>query len=297
MRASAMAAAGMVLSQPTTQTTASNNWPRQTSSIESATTSRLTSEAFMPSVPIVSPSLMAMVLNSMGVPPAARMPSFTFADSRRRWKLQGMVSIQVLATPMMGLRRSSSVKPMALNMARDGARSRPSVMPRLRCLGSIGVFDLSSIGVLYLALKVLSQPGNLFRGKLPLGDNVEHSRFLVEHEAVFIFKEAGKTGPADLPAEGCAPKQQSVVVGIQLQRTMERSCLRVGAFRIPFVEPRRQQKQRREDQYSQPVRRHSPDDGNTDPASQENCAEQRHPGIRPADGTHWGIPARQPLCV
>ena len=39
-----------------------------------------------------------MVLNSMGVPPAARMPSFTLAESRRRWKLQGMVSIQVLAT-------------------------------------------------------------------------------------------------------------------------------------------------------------------------------------------------------
>ena len=60
----------------------------------------------MPSVPMVSPSLMAMVLNSMGVPPAARMPSFTLADRRRRWKLQGMVSIQVLATPMRGLRRS-----------------------------------------------------------------------------------------------------------------------------------------------------------------------------------------------
>ena len=58
----------------------------------------------MPSVPMVTPSLMAMVLNSMGVPPAARMPSFTLAARRRRWKLQGMVSIQVLATPMMGLR-------------------------------------------------------------------------------------------------------------------------------------------------------------------------------------------------
>ena len=95
----------------------------------------------MPSVPMVTPSLMAMVLNSIGVPPAARMPSFTLADRRRRWKLQGMVSIQVLATPMIGLRRSSSVKPMALSMARAGARSRPSVIPRLRCLRSIGVED------------------------------------------------------------------------------------------------------------------------------------------------------------
>ena len=32
------------------------------------------SEAFMPSVPMVTPSLTEMVLNSMGVPPAARMP-------------------------------------------------------------------------------------------------------------------------------------------------------------------------------------------------------------------------------
>jgi hypothetical protein len=50
----------------------------------SAIISRLTSEAFMPSVPIVMPSLMLMVLNSSGVPPAALMPSFTLAARRRR---------------------------------------------------------------------------------------------------------------------------------------------------------------------------------------------------------------------
>ena len=131
MRASAIAAAGIVLSQPTMQTAASNNCPRQTSSMESAITSRLTSDAFMPSVPMVSPSEMAMVLNSIGVPPAARMPSFTLAESRRRWKLQGMVSIQVLATAISGFARSSSVNPMALYMARAGAWSRPSVIKRL----------------------------------------------------------------------------------------------------------------------------------------------------------------------
>src|ERR1700730_14009814 len=49
-----------------------------------------------------------------------------------------MVSIQVLATPISGLRRSASVKPIALNMERAGAGSRPSVMPRLRCLRSMG---------------------------------------------------------------------------------------------------------------------------------------------------------------
>ena len=100
----------------------------------------------MPSVPMVSPSLIAMVLNSIGVPPAARMPSFTLPESRRRWKLQGMVSIQVLATPISGLVRSSPVNPIALNMARDGARSRPSVIRRLRCFKSIGIKDYDRAG-------------------------------------------------------------------------------------------------------------------------------------------------------
>ena len=48
----------------------SNPLPRVTSSIESAMTSRLTSEARMPSVPIVMPSEIDTVLNSIGVPPA-----------------------------------------------------------------------------------------------------------------------------------------------------------------------------------------------------------------------------------
>ena len=60
-------------------------------------TSRLTSDAFIPSVPIVTPSLTAIVLNSIGVPPAARMPALT-NSARRRWlRLQGIVSIQVVA--------------------------------------------------------------------------------------------------------------------------------------------------------------------------------------------------------
>ena len=86
-------------------------WPRATSSIESAITSRLTSEVFMPSVPIVIPSEIATVLNSIGVPPAARTPSLTRSARRRRWKLQGIVSVQVLATPTIGRCRASSSKP------------------------------------------------------------------------------------------------------------------------------------------------------------------------------------------
>ena len=70
--------------------------------------SRETSEVFIPGVPIVIPSEIAIVFSSIGVPPAARIPSLTFAASARRWKLQGIVSIQVEATPMIGLASASS---------------------------------------------------------------------------------------------------------------------------------------------------------------------------------------------
>ncbi len=126
-RPSAIAAAGMVLSQPTRQTRPSNRCPRATSSMESAMTSRLISDAFMPSVPIDTPSLTEIVLNSIGVPPASRMPCFTDSASRRWFRLQGMVSIQVVATPTIGHARSSSVNPTALSIARAAARSGPSV--------------------------------------------------------------------------------------------------------------------------------------------------------------------------
>ena len=134
-----MAAPGLVLSQPVSTTRPSKRCPRATSSMESATTSRLMSEAFMPSVPMATPSETAMVLNSMGVPPAARMPSLT-SSARRRWlRLQGIVSIQVVATPMMGLARSSSSKPTALSIARAPARSGPSVsLAEWRLAGSLG---------------------------------------------------------------------------------------------------------------------------------------------------------------
>jgi hypothetical protein len=78
-----MVMAGMVLSQPEMVTSPSNMWLRATSSTESATTSRLMSEPFMPSVPMVMPSVMETVFTSMGVPPAARTPCMTFSASFR----------------------------------------------------------------------------------------------------------------------------------------------------------------------------------------------------------------------
>ena len=82
-RPSTMVMAGMVLSQPEMVTRPSNMWLRATSSTESATISRLMSEPFIPSVPMVMPSVMDTVLTSMGVPPAARIPCITFSASFR----------------------------------------------------------------------------------------------------------------------------------------------------------------------------------------------------------------------
>ena len=104
-----MAVPGIVLSQPASATTASKRWPRATSSIESATTSRLTREAFIPSVHMLMPSETAIVLNSTGVPPASRTPSFTRSARSRRWMLHGITSIQVFATPTSGFSRSASL--------------------------------------------------------------------------------------------------------------------------------------------------------------------------------------------
>ena len=93
--------------------------------------------ALIPLVPIVIPSEIAIVLNSIGVPPAARMPSLTFAASTRWLKLHGIVSIHDARR-----RRSASRGPRRRSRslqvgARGGARG-PSVRARLRCLTSNG---------------------------------------------------------------------------------------------------------------------------------------------------------------
>ena len=91
----------------------------------------------MPSVPMVMPSEMVTVLNSMGVPPASRTPCLTASAMSRRWKLQGPISVQVLAMPMMGLLRSSLEKPTPRSMARAAAREAPSVRTLLWVLPGV----------------------------------------------------------------------------------------------------------------------------------------------------------------
>ena len=87
----------------------------------------------MPSVPIVTPSEMAIVFISIGTPPAALTPSLTACASVRRPRLHGIVSIHVLAIRIIGFLRSSSVRPMPLSIARAPARSTPSSRFRLMC--------------------------------------------------------------------------------------------------------------------------------------------------------------------
>ena len=69
-----MSMPGRDLSQPAKVTMPSNRSACITVSTESAMTSRLTSEARMPSWPMEMPSDTAMVTNSSGKPPAARTP-------------------------------------------------------------------------------------------------------------------------------------------------------------------------------------------------------------------------------
>src|SRR3954465_10482024 len=90
----------------------------------------------MPSWPIEMPSDTEMVPNSSGYPPAACTPSFTALASRSSGRLQGVISFQLLATPIWGLAKSSSPMPTARSMPRAAARSRPSVTSRLRGLMS-----------------------------------------------------------------------------------------------------------------------------------------------------------------
>jgi hypothetical protein len=106
-------------------------WAPQAVSIESAMTSRDTSEYFIPSVPIEMPSLTVMVPKICGIPPASRTAASALWASRSSPALQGVMVLCALAIPTMGLPKSPSPNPTARSMARFGARWTPSVMALL----------------------------------------------------------------------------------------------------------------------------------------------------------------------
>ena len=83
------------------------------SSIESAITSRLTSDDFMPWWPMAMPSVTVMVQNSRGVPPASSTPFLADCAWRISEMLQGAASFQHDTTPTNGRWICSSFSPMA----------------------------------------------------------------------------------------------------------------------------------------------------------------------------------------
>ena len=101
------------MSQPTMQTSASKSCACAISSIESAITSRETSEARMPGVPWDWLSDTAIVLNGSATPPAAATDATTRSESSSWLRLQGIVPVQVEATPMIGPESRAGSMPIA----------------------------------------------------------------------------------------------------------------------------------------------------------------------------------------
>jgi hypothetical protein len=104
-----MSIPGMILSQLGMKTRPSKGWAMAMISTESAMSSRLASEYFIPTCPMAIPSQTPMAGNSTGVPPAMRMPAFTCSVMVRRWMCPGMISLYELTTPIRGRAISSSV--------------------------------------------------------------------------------------------------------------------------------------------------------------------------------------------
>src|ERR1022692_1439733 len=136
-RAHAISMPGSDLSQPAMATSASNCSACTITSTESAITSRLTSEDFMPSVPIEIPSDTAIVPNSNSTAPASRTPSLAAAASPLRCRLHGVTSFQDEATATCGRSMSASLSPTARSIARAGARDGPVVSGPERGRGSL----------------------------------------------------------------------------------------------------------------------------------------------------------------
>jgi hypothetical protein len=136
-RAIAIAPAGMFLSQPPTTSTPSMSWPLTEVSIASAITSRDTSEYFMPSVPMPMPSVTVGTPNTCGIAPAAFSASIARSTSGWMPALHGFIVECPLATPTIGLSKSSSPKPTARSIARFGERATPWVIRRERRLSAM----------------------------------------------------------------------------------------------------------------------------------------------------------------
>ncbi len=100
---------GMFLSQPPMTMTPSIHWPLTQVSTQSAITSRDTSEYFMPSVPMPMPSEMVGVPNTCELALQPAISSIAASASFCSPELQGVIVEWPLATPIIGLSKSSSL--------------------------------------------------------------------------------------------------------------------------------------------------------------------------------------------
>ena len=121
-----ISAPGIFLSHAATTNKPSMLSPNTTVSIESAITSLLTKEAFIPSVPIDIPSLIVIVPNPKGTRFAALTPDLAAFAIRSKCILHGVTSLAKLAIATNGFSKSSSSNPEALNIALAAALSGPS---------------------------------------------------------------------------------------------------------------------------------------------------------------------------
>ena len=126
---------GVILSQLEMQIMASAQCALTMYSTESAISSRLGSEYSMPPWPMAMPSSTAIVLNSRGIAPAARIASATTWPTSRRCTWPGTNSVKLFATAMIGLPMSSLATPVARSRARAPAMFLPCVTVRDRSGG------------------------------------------------------------------------------------------------------------------------------------------------------------------
>ena len=124
----AIMAPGIFLSHPPIASTPSILWALHAVSIESAITSLETREYFMPSVPIEIPSLTVIVPNIWGIPPDLFIDSSAFRANLFKPILHGVMVLYPFATPIIGLLKSSSLNPTALNIDLLGDLCTPWVI-------------------------------------------------------------------------------------------------------------------------------------------------------------------------
>ncbi len=95
-------------------------------SVESAISSLVTSEYFMPTWPMAIPSQTAIAGNMTGMPPASATPSLTACAILSRFMWPGIISLYEQTIPIIGFFISSFVKPSALKRLLCGACWTPS---------------------------------------------------------------------------------------------------------------------------------------------------------------------------